>query len=444
FLAPGESLHIGQVMWSPNRTTQLRMQADGNLVVYRECDHQAIWNSGTNYNNSHARSVRMEANGNLVIYDIDDKVLWASGTDEKHFAGAQLRLEDAGSLCIEQTTGLCLWRSGGIALCHPAYAPTFEDAQVILRSGESLTPGKTVWSNSGSCTLTLQTDGEMLLNRQCDGATIFSIRRYSGNPESMGADMSLSAFTMNETGCLFMARPCPNSSLSYSGNLILWPGESFQRNDTVYSRQKTCRLSAQSDGNLVVTRTCDGEKIYSVKNDTAWWNKRAIVHRLGIEVNGNLTMYAEDNWWTYDMRNDRVTPDGANLRLSVLESGEALFVGRSLWSPGRNVQLKMEWTGDLAIYRQCDNKSIWSSKTSDYTSKPRSVVMQENGNLAIYNGNGLLVWSSGTFQPRFGGAKLRLQDTGSLCIYTQGECLWESGGFGLCQPTPSPAFQNGT
>ncbi|OWA54556.1 hypothetical protein BV898_18956 [Hypsibius exemplaris] len=201
-LGPGDNLGIGESIWSPNRTAKLLMQADGNLVVYRQCDRQAIWSSGTNSDNSRVQPVRMQADGNLVIYDIDDHVLWASVTYGKRFAGARLRLEDTGSLCIEQNRGLCLWRSGGIALCHPAYAPNFKDAQVILRSGESLTPGQSVWSNSGSCTLTLQTDGEMLLNRQCDGATIFSIRRNLDNPESMGADKSLSTFTMNETGNL--------------------------------------------------------------------------------------------------------------------------------------------------------------------------------------------------------------------------------------------------
>ncbi|OWA55108.1 hypothetical protein BV898_19492 [Hypsibius exemplaris] len=686
-LAPRESLHIGQVMWSPSRTTQLRMQADGDLVVYRECDHQAIWNSGTNYNNSRGISAIMQADGNLVIYNIHGEFLWASGTDKERFAGARLRLEDTGSLCIEQTRGVCLWRSGGIALCQPAYAPTFENARVILRSGESLTPGQSVWSNSRSCTLTLQTDGEMLLNRECDGATIFSICPDSDNPECIGADMSLSAFTMNETGnlqvtyegkspvmfkdiqsrsfgnlttlyadlrlrddcqlCVFkegvclwhghaltvpcptpetmlksghslqtgeeifspqlnvkltmrpegdlvLTRQCDAESIWYTytdndktdpptavtmqedGNLaiynskkvlvwnsgtagrefagadlrvnndgtlciakngshclwtsggygvcdplylkkfddakvILWPGESLQRYDTAYSRQNTCRLSARSDGNLVLTRTCDDEVIYSIKNCSSLLNKRTIVHSLGIDVNGSLVAFAEGYLpWQFKIMRTKtmwVVSDGADLRLSddcilcvykngaclwtssgrayacpvnnsdgearltanddnlpnpaqirqltrgkssdllmreVLESGEALSVGQSLWSPRRNVQLKMERTGDLAIYRHCDNNSIWSSGTSGTNSNPRSVVMQENGNLAIYNGKGLLVWSSGTFQPRFVGAKLRLEDTGSLCIYTQGECLWESGGFGLCEPTPSPAFQNGT
>ncbi|OWA53095.1 putative Macrophage colony-stimulating factor 1 receptor 1 [Hypsibius exemplaris] len=105
----------------------------------------------------------------------------------------------------------------------------------------------------------------------------------------------------------------------------------------------------------------------------------------------------------------------------------------------------MESTGDLVVYRVCDNQSIWSSASSfaykNHIDNPQSVVMQENGNLAIYRLDGLLVWSSGTFSPRFAGARLRLDDTGALCIFTDKGCLWESGGFALCQPLPSPTFE---
>ncbi|OWA54505.1 hypothetical protein BV898_18905 [Hypsibius exemplaris] len=687
-LGPGDSLGVGESIWSPNRTAQLLMQADGNLVVYRQCDCQAIWDSNTNKNNSSVRPAKMEADGNLVIYDINGAVLWASGTHGKRFAGARLRLEDTGSLCIEQTRGLCLWRSGGIALCHPAYAPTFENAQgsnleigrklnprpicvvqqrflhtdssngrrnatqqavrwgndlfhspnsdnpesidadmslsaftmnetgnlqvtyvgkspvifkdiqsrlfgtlttlsadlrlrddcqlcvfkegvclwyghaltvpcptpeTMLKSGHSLRTGEEIFSPQLNVKLTMRPEGDLVLTRQCDAEFIWytytdndktdpptavtmqedgNLAIYNSkkvlvwNSGTAGREFAGADLQVNNDGTLCIAKNgshCLWTSGGYGvcdplyskkfddAKVILWPGESSNLFDTAYSRQNTCRLSARSDRDLVLTRMCDGEKIYSVKNESSLLNKRNIVQGLGINVEGNLVMYTTNRAKALlqSMRRNAKwdASDGANLRLSddcilcvykngaclwtssgrayacpvnnsdgearftanddnlpnpaqtrqltrgkssdllmreVLESGEALFVGQSLWSPRRNVQMKMERTGDLAIYRQCDNNSIWSSATSETNSNPQSVVMQENGNLAIYNGKGLLVWSSGTFQPRFVGAKLRLEDTGSLCIYTQGECLWESGGFGLCEPTPSPAFQNGT
>ncbi|OWA54378.1 hypothetical protein BV898_18782 [Hypsibius exemplaris] len=498
-LGPGDSLGVGESIWSPNRTANLLVQADGNLVVYRQCDCQVIWDSKTNSNYSRVRPLRMRADGNLVIYDIEDTVIWASGTNEKRFAGARLRLEDTGSLCIEKTRGLCLWRSGGIALCHPAYAPTFEDAQGHPES---------MGANKSLSTFTMNETGNLQVTYVEKSPVIFKDiqSRSFGNLTTLSADLRLADLggeifspqlnvkrTMRREGDLVLFgmlimisirtehwplqfKRSPGLGLGYAGRgllvrilrvnndgticiarngsrclwtsavmvyvilctqrnfddakVILWPGERFQRNDTVYSRQKTCRLSTQSDENLVLTRTCDGEKIYSVKNNSELLNKRVIVHGLGIEVNGELMMYTENGWTWRNMRNNWVTPDGANLRLSddcilcvykngaclwtssgrayacpannsdgesrlivnddnlpnpaqirqltrekssdllmreVLESGEALFVGQSLWSPGRNVQLKMEWTGNLTTYRRCDNKSIWSSATSGPT-----------------------------------------------------------------------------
>ncbi|OWA54555.1 hypothetical protein BV898_18955 [Hypsibius exemplaris] len=131
--------------------------------------------------------------------------------------------------------------------------------------------------------------------------------------------------------------------------VILWPGESLQRNDTVYSRQKTCRLSAQSDGHLV-TRTCDGEKIYSLKNESSLLSERTIVHGLKISVIGDLFLYQEDGtqagWITRSslMKTMWDASDGANLRLSddcilcVYKNGACLWTssGRAYACPANN------------------------------------------------------------------------------------------------------------
>ncbi|OWA55598.1 hypothetical protein BV898_19985 [Hypsibius exemplaris] len=59
--------------------------------------------------------------------------------------------------------------------------------------------------------------------------------------------------------------------------------------------------------------------------------------------------------------------------------------------------------------------------------------MRADGNLVIYDIEDFVIWASGTYEKRFAGARLRLEDTGSLCIEkTRGLCLWRSGGIALC------------
>ena len=57
----------------------ITLTQDGNLVIYRESDGKPIWNSLTQ--NTGASSVRMEKDGNLVIYDAQK----SPGVTNKHF-----------------------------------------------------------------------------------------------------------------------------------------------------------------------------------------------------------------------------------------------------------------------------------------------------------------------------------------------------------------------
>jgi hypothetical protein len=46
-LGPGESLRPGMSLFSTNRLYELRMQGDGNLVLYRTSDWKPLWWSRT-------------------------------------------------------------------------------------------------------------------------------------------------------------------------------------------------------------------------------------------------------------------------------------------------------------------------------------------------------------------------------------------------------------
>ncbi|WP_237498636.1 MULTISPECIES: hypothetical protein [unclassified Streptomyces] len=95
-------LRAGQSI-EANRT-RLRMQRDGNLVVYDENDKPrwATMTFGKNY------QAVFQADGNLVVYTADSRPVWASKTQGHR--GAILRLQKDGNLVI-YSGGAPVWAS---------------------------------------------------------------------------------------------------------------------------------------------------------------------------------------------------------------------------------------------------------------------------------------------------------------------------------------------
>lgn len=79
-LNPGEILRPGQYLASPNGVYFLRLQNDGNLVVYERQGSQEfpLWASNTS--NRAVDQLVMQNDGNLVLYSPGQSALWSSGT----------------------------------------------------------------------------------------------------------------------------------------------------------------------------------------------------------------------------------------------------------------------------------------------------------------------------------------------------------------------------
>ncbi|WP_186645600.1 lectin [Fluviispira vulneris] len=94
-LVSGQTLYVGNRLDSANRCFRLVMQADDNLVIYRNSNNHPTWASGTNNTGSYRAA--MQGDGNFVIYN-SSKATWASGTYGHH--GAWLILQNDGNLVI--------------------------------------------------------------------------------------------------------------------------------------------------------------------------------------------------------------------------------------------------------------------------------------------------------------------------------------------------------
>jgi hypothetical protein len=78
-LGPGESLRPGQSLFSTNMAYELRLQGDGNMVLYRVADWKPLWWSKTE--GRLISALTMQLDGNLVIYRQGPSA-WSTGTPQ--------------------------------------------------------------------------------------------------------------------------------------------------------------------------------------------------------------------------------------------------------------------------------------------------------------------------------------------------------------------------
>jgi hypothetical protein len=95
-LAANECLTQGQSITSGNGCFTLYMQNDGNLVVYRNSNSQAIWSSNTA--RSCSNRACMQGDGNFVLYDCHNRATWSSKTSRNE--GSTLTMQGDGNLVI--------------------------------------------------------------------------------------------------------------------------------------------------------------------------------------------------------------------------------------------------------------------------------------------------------------------------------------------------------
>lgn len=104
-LIQGETLKGGQSLLSKNSDYELRMQGDGNLVLYQ--GRRVLWSSRTD--RRPGAVCIMQGDGNLVIY-LSKKPIWASNTQGN--PGSHLEVQNDGNVVIYTPTHQPIWATG--------------------------------------------------------------------------------------------------------------------------------------------------------------------------------------------------------------------------------------------------------------------------------------------------------------------------------------------
>ena len=95
----------GSSLKSNNQCFRLDAQNDGNLVVYRNSNNQALWESRT-YNRNVQQTI-FQNDGNLVIYSPNSNPVWASNTDRR--GGTRLTVQDDANVVMYTPQGQAVW-----------------------------------------------------------------------------------------------------------------------------------------------------------------------------------------------------------------------------------------------------------------------------------------------------------------------------------------------
>lgn len=213
-LMPGQQLNVDQRLISGNGRVVLIMQADGNLVLYREDDGVPLWASNTW--GTPATHAVMQTDGNFVVYDDAGKPYWATGTWGQ--PGNWLVLQNDGNLVLYNHSGTAVWATNT--------AQNWPPVSDRLRPGQQLHTNEELISANGKVKLIMQDDGNLVLYRTDDNVALWASNTYG--------------------------EPVTHAIMQDDGNFVAYDdaGKAYWSSDTWGNPGSW--VIAQSDGNLVV------------------------------------------------------------------------------------------------------------------------------------------------------------------------------------------------
>ncbi|XP_055348365.1 uncharacterized protein LOC129595394 [Paramacrobiotus metropolitanus] len=262
-------------------------------------------------------------------------------------------------------------------------AEQFANGSVALKASEFMVPGKNYYSPSKTFRLTLQTDQNLVLYRECDSAPVFASRTE--------------------------ALPPAKAFLSNDGNFMLGTYNINDRMETLYWDTATW---GYGESRLLVS---DLGFFYLCNSESCYWRSAGQRNQ---GCNG-ISNYAPATFYHYGV---------------ILKAEEEMDLGSTYYSKNGDYSFIMYDVASnnyLTVVRKCDCRQGFRTASLKRIS---SLHLYANGNLVAYDSNGSPVWWSITSGNHV-DPELRLYDNGFLYLCDQRGCYWQSSGFiDACNP----------
>lgn len=214
-LASGQLLTSGNFLLSPDRHSILKLQFDGNLVLYRNL--KPVWHTRTN--GTKANKLAMQGDGNLVLYDSSNRVLWHSHTYGN--VGAYVTTQTDGNLVVYNSSDVPLWSTNSV---H--YPNNLRVVDKLMKPRYVLHAGQKIETANRKYRLVFQSDGNIVLYNNVSGKAIWASRTVGKNPDRL----------------VFQT----------DGNVVLYSASGKALWNTRTAHKGSAALILQQDGNLVL------------------------------------------------------------------------------------------------------------------------------------------------------------------------------------------------
>jgi hypothetical protein len=339
-----------------NGKTFLTLFPEGGMELRREGGY-SLWGTagGGSGIDAYQSKLVMQADGNLVVLmqggsDPNYKQIWSSGTSG--FPGAKLVLLDDGNLMVVDAQGYQRWATN-----TAWYTPDH------LTGGQKLSTNQQLRSANGNNRLTLQADGNLVVNRVDTGQVLWG-SATQGKPMSqvvmqddgnfVGRDNSGSTVYFSTKTYGF---PGAQVVLRDDGNLVIVDAQGVQRWSALYTPVPSPAPARMMPGQKLAT----GQQLVS-------GNGKA---RLTLQSDGNLVLYRVDN--------------GVALWASNTQS----------WTV---TQVLMQYDGNVVAYGpNLAAGAQWRTATAG--NRGASLVLRDDGNLVVLAENGAQLWATNTHVP---------------------------------------------
>jgi hypothetical protein len=207
--------------------------------------------------------------------------------------------------------------------------------------------------------------------------------------------------------CKAMLKEDGNVLIYDIANKPLWASNTYNKGNGPYS------MKMQDDGNLVV---------YDVNNEEIWssgtTDKGDGPYRAEIDESCTLTVYDSKNKNLWFGNEGNAVKQEANSCSSDINYGLCLKKISST-----TARLVMQDDGNLCVYDNGD-KLIWQSGSNGKGVGPYRLMMQPDGNLVIYDSKNTATWSTGTNGKGKPPYKLKMRKDLSLEIKSSTGIIW--------------------